>query len=60
MKYKVYEVTTDSETNKATFTEVEFNWDCGFDTIEEAYDRIQSRGDDYVHYTILPYVCMTN
>jgi len=58
MKYKVYIVKTDDETKVATFIEAVFNWGCGFDTIEEANDRIQSRGDDYVHYVIFPYVYM--
>jgi len=60
MKYKVYKVTTDSKTNKATFTEVEFNWCCGFDTIEEAYESIERNGESYTQYVILPYVYITN
>jgi len=60
MKYKVYIVKTDDETKVATFIEADFNWGCGFDTIEDANDRIRSRGYDYVHYVILPYVYMTS
>jgi hypothetical protein len=60
MKYKVYIVKTDDETKMVTFIEAEFDCGCGFDTIDEANVRIQSRGDDYVHYTILPYIYMTS
>jgi hypothetical protein len=60
MKYKVYILKTDEITKQAIFIEADFNWGCGFDTIEEANDRIRSRGDDYIHYVILPYVYMTS
>ena len=60
MKYKVYIIKTDEVTKQAIFIEADFNWGCGFDTVEEANDRIQNRGDDYVHYVILPYVYMTS
>lgn len=58
MKYKVYIAKIDEVTKQTIFIEAGFNWDSGFDTIEEANDRIRSIGDDYVHYVILPYVYM--
>ena len=60
MKYKVYIVKTDEVTKQAIFIEAEFNLGCGFDTIEEANERIHNVGDDYVCYAILPYVYMTS
>lgn len=58
MKYKVYLVKTDFDTNVSTFIEVEFNYGNGFDSIEEAYESIQRNGDDYLNYTILPHICL--
>ena len=29
------------------------------DTIEEAYEAIKNRGNDYCNYTILPYIHLT-
>lgn len=60
MKYKVYIVKTDDETKVAQLIEADFNYDCGFDTIEEANYTIQRKGDDYVNYVILPYIYMTS
>ena len=40
--------------------EADFNCGCGFDTMEEAIRQVENRGDDYVNYTILPYIYMTN
>ena len=54
IKYKIYEVKKDDTTNAVTFIESELNWLGAFDTVEEACDRIRSRGYDYVHYTVLP------
>lgn len=58
MKYKVYITKTDETTNQVIFIEADFNYGCGFGSIEEANNRIQSVGDDYVNYTILPYIYM--
>lgn len=60
MKYKVYVVKIDDVTKQLTFIEADFNWCCGFDTIEQSYDMINRMGDDYVHYVILPYIYMTS
>lgn len=60
MKYKVYIVKTDDVTNVATFIEADFNYGCGFDTIKEAIESIERHGSDYVNYTILPYIYMTD
>lgn len=54
IKYKIYEVKKDDSTNVVTFIESELNWVSAFDTVEEARDKIESRGDKYVHYTVLP------
>ena len=59
MKYKIYIVKTDEETKQVIFMESELNWGCGYDSIQEALDRIKSRGDNYIQYTILPYIMMT-
>ena len=53
MKYKVYIVKTDEVTKQAIFIEADFNGDCGFNTIKEAKDTIQSRGNDYVQYVVI-------
>lgn len=60
MKYKIYQVKNDEVTKVATFIETDFNIGCGFDTIEEAMNRIQTEGEDYIQYTILPYIYMIN
>ncbi len=58
MKYKIYIIKTDDVTKVVTFIEAEINCEWGFDTVEEAKDRIEGRGDAYIHYVILPYVYM--
>lgn len=58
MKYKVYIIKYDGVTNITTLIECTFNYGCGYDSIEEAYTNIEKYGDDYVQYTILPYICM--
>ena len=60
MKYKIYIVKTDEVTKQAIFIEADFNLFCGFDTIDEANNKIQNIGDDYTYYVILPYVYMTS
>ena len=59
MKYKIYVVRTSDVTKVSTFEEADFNWGCGCDSIEEAYDMINRNGDSYVTYTILPYIYMS-
>lgn len=60
MKYKVYIVKNSEETGKPDrFIEAEFNYGCGFDDMQEALLAIQRNGNDYVQYTILPYIYMT-
>ena len=59
MKYKIYIALENDENSKNSFIEADFNFGCGFDSIEEAYQRIVSHGYDYVNYTILPYIYLT-
>lgn len=60
MKYKIYIVKNGFEVgDPETFIEAEFNYGCGFDDMQEALLEIQRNGDDYVQYTILPYIYMT-
>ena len=60
MKYKVYIVKEGHEINEPSiFIESEFNYGCGFDDIEEAMLNIQRNGENYIHYTILPYIYLT-
>lgn len=58
MKYKIYIVKTSDVTKVVTFEEADFNWGCGCDTVEEALLLLKKNGDDYVTYTILPYIYM--
>jgi hypothetical protein len=60
MKYKVYIIKNGEEVGKPDrFIEAEFNYGCGFDNMQEALLEIQRNGNDYVQYTILPYIYMT-
>ncbi len=66
MKYKVYIIKNSEEVGKPDrFIEAEFNYGfslffySGFDDMQEALLSIQRNGDDYVQYTILPYIYMT-
>lgn len=54
MKYKVYII------NKKKLKEADFNYGCGFDTIEEAFGAIKRDGCDYIEYTILPFIYLTD
>lgn len=59
MKYKVYIIKNGNEVGEpGTFTEAGFNFGCGFDDMKEALLSIQRNGNDYVQYTILPYIYM--
>tara|TARA_R110001592_G_scaffold322937_1_gene601966 strand:+ start:593 stop:796 length:204 start_codon:yes stop_codon:yes gene_type:complete len=61
MKYKVYIVKNGKEVGEPeTFIEAEFNYGCGFDDMQEALLYIQRNGNDYIQYTILPYIYMTS
>ena len=60
MKYKVYIVNNSEEVGKPDrFIEAEFNFVFGFDDMQEALLAIQRNGDNYVQYTILPYIFLT-
>lgn len=61
MKYKVYIVKESSIINEpCMFIEAEFNYGCGYDSVEEAMSNIHRDGENYIHYTILPYIYLTN
>lgn len=60
IKYKIYIVNTNEFTKVVEFIEVDFNYGCGYDSLEEANLKIKEYGDNYVHYTILPYMYLTN
>jgi len=64
MKYKIYIVENTDRDNLTgyplNFIKADFNWDDGCDSIEEANELINKQGDNYVNYTILPYVYMTS
>jgi hypothetical protein len=59
MKYKIYILVSNGNDKGSTIKRViedskfEYN---EFDTIEEAYEAIKNRGNDYCNYTILPYI----
>ena len=57
MKYKVYIITGE---NRLKLKEAKFNYGCGFDSINEAMERIKYYGEPFVNYTILPYIYLTN
>ena len=60
MKYKVYIVEHSYLVGKPDrFIEAEFNYGRGFDDMQEALLATQRNGDNYVQYTILPYIYMT-
>lgn len=60
MKYKVYIVKINNETDDVTFALAKFNPGCGYDSVEEANAAILREGIDYIDYTILPYIYMTS
>jgi hypothetical protein len=60
IKYKCYKIKIDDITKQSILIESDFNYGCGFDSIEEAIDFIQRNGDDYVQYTFLPYIYMNS
>ena len=62
MKYKIYILVSNGNDKGSTIKRViedsEFEYN-EFDTIEEAYEAIKNRGNDYCNYTILPYIYLT-
>ena len=56
MRYKIYEMTRDDRTKITTFAEASFNYGCGFETTDDAYDMIKVNGVCCIEYAILPYV----
>lgn len=59
IKYKIYEM---SEKTKGVFKLRQYDdymFDVIFDSIEEAFEVIKNHGNDYTHYTVLPYIYMT-
>ena len=62
MKYKIYILVTNGNDKGSTIKRViednEFEYE-EFDTMEDAYEAIKNRGNDYRNYTILPYIYLT-
>ena len=62
MKYKIYILVSNGNdkgsTIKRVIEENEFEYD-EFDTIEQAYEAIKNRANNYRNYTILPYIYLT-
>lgn len=59
MRYKIYIIKENTENGfPLVFIEADFNYGCGYDSIEEAQKMIEHNGEYYVNYTILPYIYM--
>lgn len=61
MKYKVYQVVIDYETNISNLEWVALgsSYFIEYDSMEEAYSAILSHGYDNYEYTILPHIKIT-
>jgi len=62
MEYKIYKLVTNGndggETIKRVLEVKRFEYE-SFDSIEDAYEQIKLRGDDYCNYTVLPYIVIS-
>jgi len=62
VKYKIYilkESTTHND-GRRFLIEADFNYVCGFDTMEEALERLSIEAVNYVNYTIIPYIYLAD